>query len=94
MILGLLLNGDILPIIWVPFLAVADYVSRKNISQGKASFISERCVYRHDQSHEIQGVLALENGFNRLGFDHVILVKIASTAVATHLLGGTRRTNY
>ncbi len=35
------------------------------------------------KAHEIQGVLALENGFNRLGFDHVILVKIASTAVAT-----------
>ena len=41
------------------------------------------------KAHEIQGVFALENGFNRLGFDHVILVKIASTAVATYLLGGT-----
>lgn len=40
--------------------------------------------------HEIQGVLALENGFNRLGFDHVILVKIASTAVAAQLLGGSK----
>lgn len=42
------------------------------------------------QAHEIQGVLALENSFNRVGLDHVILVKIASTAVATRLLGGTR----
>lgn len=42
------------------------------------------------QAHEIQGVLALENSFNRVGLDHVILVRIASTAVATRLLGGTR----
>ena len=43
------------------------------------------------KAHEIQGVLALENSFNRVGLDHVILVKVASTAVATHLLGGTRQ---
>src|SRR5213596_2953062 len=42
------------------------------------------------QAHEIQGVLALENGFNRVGLDHVLLVRIASTAVVTRLLGGTR----
>lgn len=42
------------------------------------------------QAHEIQGVLALENSFNRVGIDHVILVKVASTAVATRMLGGTR----
>src|SRR5439155_7153418 len=42
------------------------------------------------QAHEIQGVLALENSFNRVGLDHVILVKVASTAVATRLLGGKR----
>ena len=42
------------------------------------------------QAHEIQGVLALENSFNRVGLDHVLLVRIASTAVATRLLGGTR----
>ena len=42
------------------------------------------------QAHEIQGVLALENSFNRVGLDHVLLVRIASTAVATALLGGTR----
>ena len=41
------------------------------------------------QAHEIQGVLALENSFNRVGLDHVILVKVASTAVATKMLGGT-----
>src|SRR5207302_7014065 len=42
------------------------------------------------QAHEIQGVLALENSFNRVGLDHVLLVRIASTAVATRLLGGTQ----
>jgi 2-methylcitrate dehydratase len=42
------------------------------------------------QAHEIQGVLALENSFNRVGLDHVLLVRVASTAVATRLLGGTR----
>ncbi len=42
------------------------------------------------KAHEIQGVLALENSFNRVGLDHVLLVRVASTAVATHLLGGNR----
>jgi 2-methylcitrate dehydratase len=42
------------------------------------------------KAHEIQGVLALENSFNRVGLDHVVLVKVASTAVATKMLGGTR----
>ena len=43
------------------------------------------------KAHEIQGVLALENSFNRVGLDHVLLVRIASTAVVTRLLGGTTR---
>ena len=42
------------------------------------------------KAHEIQGVLALENSFNRVGLDHVVLVKVASTAVVTHMLGGNR----
>ena len=42
------------------------------------------------KAHEIQGVIALENSFNRVGLDHVVLVKVASTAVVTHLMGGTR----
>lgn len=70
-------------------LAVADYVSRKNISVGKNPLIMHDVLTAMIKAHEIQGVLALENGFNRLGFDHVLLVKIASTAVATQLLGGT-----
>lgn len=42
------------------------------------------------KAHEIQGVLALENSFNRVGLDHVLLVRVASTAVVTRMLGGDR----
>src|SRR5271170_7965922 len=66
-------------------LAVADYLSRS----GKP--ISVRDVLTGMiKAHEIQGVLALENSFNRVGLDHVLLVRVASTAVATALMGGTR----
>lgn len=71
-------------------LAVTDYLSRDKTSRGEAPLLVKDVLSAMIKAHEIQGVLALENGFNRLGFDHVILVKIASTAVATHLLGGTR----
>lgn len=71
-------------------LALADYISRKNIAAGKAPLFINDVLAAMIKAHEIQGILALENGFNRLGFDHVILVKIASTAIATQLLGGTR----
>lgn len=67
-------------------LAVADYLSR----QGQHDYeIRLRDVLTAMiKAHEIQGVLALENSFNRVGLDHVILVKVASTAVVTHMLGG------
>src|SRR5690242_7272605 len=42
------------------------------------------------KAHEIQGVMALENSFNRVGLDHVVLVKLASTAIATQMLGGSK----
>jgi 2-methylcitrate dehydratase len=42
------------------------------------------------KAHEIQGVLALENSFNRVGLDHVLLVRVASTAIASAMLGGTQ----
>lgn len=71
-------------------LAVADYVSRKRVSEGKPALLVRDIFTAMIKAHEIQGVLALENGFNRLGFDHVLLVKIASTAVAAELLGGNR----
>src|ERR1700730_826860 len=66
-------------------LAVADYLSRG----GKALRVRE-VLTGMIKAHEIQGVLALENSFNRVGLDHVILVRVASTAVVTAMLGGTR----
>ena len=42
------------------------------------------------KAYEIQGIIALENAFNRVGLCHVVLVKVASTAVVTQLMGGTR----
>ncbi|OGT56897.1 MAG: 2-methylcitrate dehydratase [Gammaproteobacteria bacterium RIFCSPHIGHO2_12_FULL_43_28] len=71
-------------------LAVTDYLSRKALHEGKAPLVVKDVLYSMIKAHEIQGILALENSFNRLGFDHVILVKIASTAVATYLLGGSK----
>lgn len=71
-------------------LAVADYISRKNVAEGKAPLKVKDVLTAMIKAHEIQGVLALENSFNRVGLDHVILVKIASTAVVTELLGGTK----
>lgn len=71
-------------------LAVADYLSRHNAAQGKASMTVKDVLTAMIKAHEIQGVTALENSFNRVGLDHVLLVRIASTAVATVMLGGTR----
>src|SRR5271169_2580115 len=72
-------------------LAVADYCSRRAPLEGKAPFMVRDVLAAAIQAHEIQGVLALENSFNRVGLDHVLLVKVASTAVATRLLGGSRQ---
>lgn len=66
-------------------LAVADYLSRSG-----QSLTMRNVLIAMIQAHEIQGVLALENSFNRVGLDHVLLVRIASTAVVTRLLGGSR----
>ncbi|WP_163854691.1 bifunctional 2-methylcitrate dehydratase/aconitate hydratase [Paenibacillus elgii] len=71
-------------------LAVADYLSRVRIAEGKAPLRMRDVLDAAVKAHEIQGVLALENSFNRVGLDHVLLVKIASTAVVTAMLGGTR----
>ena len=71
-------------------LAVADYVSRKNVSQGKKPLLVKDVLKAMVKAHEIQGVMALENAFNKKGLDHVILVKLASTAVASYLLGATK----
>jgi 2-methylcitrate dehydratase len=66
-------------------LAVADYLSRS----GKPVAVRD-VLTGMIKAHEIQGVLALENSFNRVGLDHVLLVRVASTAVVTALLGGSR----
>lgn len=71
-------------------LAVADYLSRVNISQGKAPLTMKDVLTAMIKAHEIQGVLALKNSYNRVGLDHVLLVRVASTAVITKMLGGTR----
>jgi 2-methylcitrate dehydratase len=65
-------------------LAVADYLSRS----GKKILVRD-VLTAMIKAHEIQGVLALENSFNRVGLDHVLLVRVASTAVVTSMLGGS-----
>jgi 2-methylcitrate dehydratase len=71
-------------------LAVADYLSRRARALGKRSLTMNDVLTAMIKAHEIQGVLALENSYNRIGLDHVLLVRIASTAVATRMLGGDR----
>src|SRR5579859_1094220 len=71
-------------------LALTDFLSRRNAAESKKPFTIRDVLVAMIKAHEIQGVLALENSFNRVGLDHVLLVRIASTAVATQLLGGNR----
>lgn len=71
-------------------LASADWKARNDRAQGREPATMHSVLTAMIKAHEIQGVLALENSFNRVGLDHVILVKVASTAVVTALLGGTR----
>ncbi len=71
-------------------LATADWLSRVNIAEGKAPLTMKQVLEGMIMAHEIQGVLALENSFNKVGLDHVILVKIASVAVVGKLLGLSR----
>jgi 2-methylcitrate dehydratase len=69
-------------------LAVADYLSRKAAREGGRPFTVRDLLTYAIKAHEIQGCYALKNSFNRVGQDHVILVRLASTAVATAMLGG------
>jgi len=71
-------------------LAAADYLSRQAIAGGRKPLLMRDVLTAMIKAHEIQGVLALENSFNRVGLDHVVLVKVATTAVATRMLGGTK----
>ena len=68
-------------------LATADYLSQKSISEGKDPLLMKDVLTYMIKAHEIQGILALENSFNRVGLDHVVLVKVASTAVISAMLG-------
>jgi 2-methylcitrate dehydratase len=68
-------------------LAAADWLSRTNLSGGRKPLVMRDVLTAMIKAHEIQGVLALENSFNRVGLDHVVLVKVASTAVVAHMIG-------
>lgn len=71
-------------------LATADWLSRTKIANGEEPLKAKAVLESMIMAHEIQGVLALENSFNKVGLDHVILVKVASTAVVGKLLGLNR----
>ncbi len=71
-------------------LATADWLSRNRLAQGRKPLAMRDVLEGMIKAHEIQGVIALENSFNRVGLDHVVLVKVASTAVVTAMMGGTR----
>ena len=71
-------------------MALSDYISRVNIANHKSPLNIKDVLEYMVKAHEIQGILALENSFNKVGLDHVLLVRVASTAVATHMLGGNR----
>jgi 2-methylcitrate dehydratase len=71
-------------------LATADWLSRTRTAAGKPPLLMRDVLTGMIKAHEIQGVIALENSFNRVGLDHVVLVKVATTAVVAHMLGCTR----
>ena len=71
-------------------LATADWLSRSAVAAGKPPLLMKDVLTAMVKAHEIQGVIALENAFNRVGLDHVLLVKVASTAVVGQLLGLSR----
>ena len=68
-------------------LATADWLSRNAVVAGHAPLTMKDVLTAMIKAHEIQGVIALENSFNRVGLDHVVLVKVASTAVVANMLG-------
>ncbi|MCX7962544.1 MAG: bifunctional 2-methylcitrate dehydratase/aconitate hydratase [Burkholderiales bacterium] len=70
-------------------LATADWLSRTAVAEGKKPLLVRDVLTAMIKAHEIQGVIALENAFNRVGLDHVILVKVATTAVVAHMIGCT-----
>ena len=71
-------------------LMAADWISRNNVAAGKPPLTMRDVLTAMIKAHEIQGCIALENSFNKVGLDHVVLVKVASTAVVAQMLGLTR----
>ena len=71
-------------------LATADWLSRAAVAAGRPPLKVHDVLTAMIKAHEIQGCIALENSFNKVGLDHVILVKVASTAVVAKMLGLTR----
>jgi 2-methylcitrate dehydratase len=71
-------------------LAVADWLSRTAVAEGRPPLAMRDVLTAMIKAHEIQGCIALENSFNKVGLDHVVLVKVASTAVVSQLLGLNR----
>ncbi|NDP41364.1 MAG: bifunctional 2-methylcitrate dehydratase/aconitate hydratase [Aromatoleum sp.] len=71
-------------------LATADWLSRNAVAAGKPPLTMKDVLTAMIKAHEIQGVIALENSFNRVGLDHVLLVKVASTAVVANMLDLSR----
>ncbi len=72
-------------------LATADWLSRTRIASGQPPLQMRQVLEAMIKAYEIQGILALENSFNRVGLDHVLLVKVATAAVCTWLMGGGRQ---
>ena len=68
-------------------LATADWLSRNAVAAGKKPLKIQDVLTAMIKAHEIQGILAIENSFNKVGLDHVVLVKVASTAVVANMLG-------
>jgi 2-methylcitrate dehydratase len=71
-------------------LMCADWLSRTAVAAGRKPLVMRDVLTAMIKAHEVQGVLALENSFNRVGLDHVVLVKVATTAVVANMLGLTR----
>ena len=71
-------------------LATADWISRTRVANGQEPLSMRTVLEAMIKAHEIQGIMALENAFNRVGLDHVVLVKVASAAVCAWLMGGSR----
>jgi 2-methylcitrate dehydratase len=71
-------------------LATADWLSRNAVAVGKKPLLMKDVLTAMIKAHEIQGCIALENSFNKVGLDHVLLVKVASTAVVAQMLGLSR----